>query len=51
MNVIRLNIECNDFFLYVSAIYLAPDVEKRAYELFVEDIKVIQTTVSYGMSF
>jgi hypothetical protein len=41
MNVIRLNIECNDFFLYVSAIYLAPDVEKRAYELFVEDIKVI----------
>jgi hypothetical protein len=27
--------------LYVSAIYLAPDVGKCAYELFVEDIKAI----------
>jgi hypothetical protein len=27
--------------LYVSAIYLAPDVGKRAYELFVEDIEAI----------
>jgi hypothetical protein len=43
--------KCDDFSLYVSAIYLALDVEKRAYELFVEDIEASQTTVSYGMSF
>jgi hypothetical protein len=27
-----VKIKCNDFSLYVSAIYLAPDVEKRAYK-------------------
>jgi hypothetical protein len=27
--------------LYISAVYLAPDVEKRAYDLFVEDIEAI----------
>jgi hypothetical protein len=34
-------IKCNDIYLYVSAIYLAPDVGKRAYELFVEDMETI----------
>jgi hypothetical protein len=33
--------QCNDFSLYVSAIYVAPDVGKRAYKLFVEDVKAI----------
>jgi hypothetical protein len=32
---------CDDFSLYFSGIYLAPDVAKRAYELFVEDIEAI----------
>jgi hypothetical protein len=34
-------IKCNDFSLYASANYLASDVGKRAYELFVEDIEAI----------
>jgi hypothetical protein len=29
------------FFLYNSAVYLAPEVEKRVYDLFVEDIAAI----------
>jgi hypothetical protein len=29
------------FFLYISAVYLASDVGKRAYDLFVEDIEAI----------
>jgi hypothetical protein len=36
-----VKIKCDDFSQYVSAIYLAPDVGKRAYELFVEDVEVI----------
>jgi hypothetical protein len=36
-----VKIKCNDFSLYVSAIYLVPDVGKSAYELFVEDIEAI----------
>jgi hypothetical protein len=39
MNVLRLNVK--DFSLCVSAIYLAPDVGKRAYALFVEDIEAM----------
>jgi hypothetical protein len=36
-----VKIKCNDFSFYVSAIYLAPAVGKRTYELFVEDIETI----------
>jgi hypothetical protein len=38
MNVLRLNVMT---FPCISAIFLAPDVGKRAYELFVEDIEAI----------
>jgi hypothetical protein len=34
-----VKIKCKDFPLYVSASYLAPDVGKRTYELYVEDIE------------
>jgi hypothetical protein len=32
-------IKCDKFFLYNSAVYLAQDFRKRAYDLFVEDIE------------
>jgi hypothetical protein len=47
-----VKIKCDDFSLNVSAIYLAPDVGKRAYELFVEDIEAITDNSGLrGMSF
>jgi Reverse transcriptase (RNA-dependent DNA polymerase)/Endonuclease-reverse transcriptase len=36
-----VKIKCDKIFLYISAVYLAPDVGKHAYDLFVEDIEVI----------
>jgi hypothetical protein len=36
--------KCERFFLYNLAVYLAPDVGKRAYDLFVEDVKAITDT-------
>jgi hypothetical protein len=36
-----VKIRCDRFFLYMSAVHLVPGVEKRAYDLFVEDIEVI----------
>jgi hypothetical protein len=33
--------KCDRFFLYISAVYLAPDIGKRAYDLFVEEIEAI----------
>jgi hypothetical protein len=36
-----VKIKCDRFFLYISAVYLAPDVKKRAYDLFVVYIEVI----------
>jgi hypothetical protein len=36
-----VRIKCDKFYLYISAVYLASVVEKRAYDLFVEDIEVI----------
>jgi hypothetical protein len=32
-------IKCDKFFLYNSAVYLAQDLRKRAYDLYVEDIE------------
>jgi hypothetical protein len=32
---------CNGFLFYISAVYLALDVEKPAYDLFVKDVNVI----------
>jgi hypothetical protein len=32
---------CNGFLFYISAVYLAPDVGKSAYNLFVEDVNAI----------
>jgi hypothetical protein len=36
-----VRIKCDKFFLYITEVYLASGVGKRAYELFVEDIEVI----------
>jgi hypothetical protein len=36
-----VRIKCDKFFLYISAVYLAPDVGKRAYDLFMEEIEAI----------
>jgi hypothetical protein len=36
-----VRIKCNKFFLYISVVYLAPNVIKRAYDLFVEEIEAI----------
>jgi hypothetical protein len=38
-------IKCEKFFLYISAVFLAPDVGKRAYDLFVEDIISVLTSI------
>jgi hypothetical protein len=36
-----VRIKCDEFFLHISAVYFAPDVGKRAFGSFVEEIEAI----------
>jgi hypothetical protein len=38
---VRVKCRCSEYSYYISTVYLAPDVEKLAYDMFVEDMDAI----------
>jgi Endonuclease-reverse transcriptase len=38
-----IKVKCNNYFYYISAVYLAPNIGKSYYELYIEDIEEISS--------